>query len=47
MITKLPRWVWSGAWVLAFIAGMINVVGLVNPRATRVGLAGELKKAKG
>ncbi len=30
MITKLPRWVWSGAWVLAFIAGMINVVGLVG-----------------
>jgi len=32
MITKLPRWVWSGAWVLAFIAGMINVVGLVGFR---------------
>jgi len=30
MITKLPRWVWSGAWALAFIAGMINVVGLMG-----------------
>lgn len=26
MISKLPRWVWSGACVLAFIAGIINVV---------------------
>ena len=30
MISKLPRWVWSGAWALAFIAGMINVVGLLG-----------------
>ncbi len=30
MISKLPRWVWSGAWVLSFIAGMINVVGLLG-----------------
>ena len=30
MITKLPRWVWTGAWVLAFIAGMVNVVGLLG-----------------
>ena len=30
MITKLPRWVWSCAWILAFIAGMINVVGLLG-----------------
>src|SRR5689334_8141517 len=30
MISKLPRWVWSGAWVLAFIAGMVNVVGLLG-----------------
>lgn len=30
MITKLPRWVWFGAWALAFIAGMINVVGLLG-----------------
>ena len=32
MITKLPRWVWTGAWALAFIAGMINVVGLLGFR---------------
>jgi uncharacterized membrane protein YoaK (UPF0700 family) len=30
MISKLPRWVWFGAWVLAFTAGIINVVGLVG-----------------
>lgn len=30
MITKLPKWVWSGAWVLAFIAGIVNVVGLLG-----------------
>ncbi len=30
MISKLPRWVWSGAWALAFVAGMINVVGLLG-----------------
>ena len=30
MISKLPRWVWSGAWALAFIAGIINVVGLLG-----------------
>jgi uncharacterized membrane protein YoaK (UPF0700 family) len=30
MISKLPRWVWIGAWALAFIAGMINVVGLLS-----------------
>src|SRR5690348_758504 len=30
MITRLPRWVWTGAWVLAFIAGMVNVVGLLG-----------------
>ena len=30
MISKLPRWAWFGAWVLAFIAGMINVVGLLG-----------------
>ena len=30
MITKLPRWVWSGAWALAFVAGIINVVGLLG-----------------
>ena len=30
MISKLPRWVWAGAWALAFIAGVINVVGLLG-----------------
>lgn len=30
MIAKLPRWVWIGTWVLAFIAGIINVVGLLG-----------------
>ena len=30
MITKLPRWVWTGAWVLAFMAGIVNVVGLLG-----------------
>lgn len=30
MITKLPRWVWTGAWILAFIAGIVNVVGLLG-----------------
>jgi uncharacterized membrane protein YoaK (UPF0700 family) len=30
MISKLPKWVWGGAWALAFVAGMINVVGLLG-----------------
>jgi len=30
VIAKLPRWVWSGAWALAFVAGMINVVGFLG-----------------
>lgn len=30
MITKMPRWVWTGGWVLAFIAGIVNVVGLLG-----------------
>lgn len=30
MISKLPRWIWTGAWVLAFIAGMVNVVGFLG-----------------
>jgi uncharacterized membrane protein YoaK (UPF0700 family) len=30
MITKLPRWVWTGAWALAFVAGMVNVIGLLG-----------------
>lgn len=30
MLTRLPRWVWTGACALAFIAGMVNVVGLLG-----------------
>jgi len=30
MISKLPRWIWTGTWVLAFIAGIVNVVGLLG-----------------
>ncbi len=30
MITKLSRWVWGAAWGLAFVAGFINVVGLLG-----------------
>jgi len=30
MISKLPRWVWAGAWSLAFVAGIVNVVGLLG-----------------
>ncbi|MDX1953567.1 MAG: YoaK family protein [Verrucomicrobiota bacterium] len=30
MISRLPRWVWAGAWLLALVAGMINVVGLLG-----------------
>ena len=30
MISKLPRWVWAGGWALAFVAGMVNVVGFLG-----------------
>jgi uncharacterized membrane protein YoaK (UPF0700 family) len=30
MISKLPRWIWMGAWALSFIAGIVNVVGLLS-----------------
>jgi uncharacterized membrane protein YoaK (UPF0700 family) len=30
VIARLPGWVWGGAWVLAFGAGMVNVVGLLG-----------------
>src|SRR4051812_5772741 len=30
MISKLPKWVWGGAWFLAFVAGTINAVGLLG-----------------
>jgi uncharacterized membrane protein YoaK (UPF0700 family) len=30
MINQLPRWVWTGAWALACMAGIVNVVGLLG-----------------
>ncbi len=30
MISKMPRWIWAGAWALAFVAGIVNVVGLLG-----------------
>ena len=30
MISKLSGWVWAGAWALAFVAGIVNVVGLLG-----------------
>jgi uncharacterized membrane protein YoaK (UPF0700 family) len=30
MISKLPPWVWAGAWALAFVGGIVNVVGLLG-----------------
>jgi uncharacterized membrane protein YoaK (UPF0700 family) len=30
MITRLPTWVWLGASMLAFVAGMVNVVGYLG-----------------
>ncbi len=30
MISQLPRWVWTGTWALAFVAGIVNVVGLLG-----------------
>ncbi len=30
MIAKLPRWIWLGAAVLAFCAGMINVIAILG-----------------
>jgi uncharacterized membrane protein YoaK (UPF0700 family) len=30
MITRLQRWVWVGAWALAVVAGMINIVGILG-----------------
>jgi uncharacterized membrane protein YoaK (UPF0700 family) len=32
MVAKFPRWVWIGAWTLAFAAGFVNVVGLLGFR---------------
>ncbi len=30
MICKLSRWLWAGAGALAFVAGIVNVVGLLG-----------------
>lgn len=30
MVHSLPPWVWVGAWILAFIAGIINAVGFLS-----------------
>ncbi len=30
MISQLPRWVWAGAGGLAFLAGIVNAVGLLG-----------------
>lgn len=30
MISKLPRWIESGAFILAFVAGCINAIGLLG-----------------
>jgi uncharacterized membrane protein YoaK (UPF0700 family) len=30
MISKLPRWIWAGAWALAFVGGIVNVIGLLG-----------------
>ncbi|MDY6889953.1 MAG: DUF1275 domain-containing protein, partial [Pseudomonadota bacterium] len=30
MLTKLPKWVEYGAFTLAFIAGIVNAIGLLG-----------------
>jgi uncharacterized membrane protein YoaK (UPF0700 family) len=30
MITRLPRWFWFCTWILAFIAGILNVTGVLG-----------------
>lgn len=40
MITRLPRWVWSGAFVLAGIAGIVNVTSLLGLQETVTHLTG-------
>lgn len=40
MITRLPRWVWAAAGALAFVAGMVNVVGLLGFRQPLTHLTG-------
>jgi uncharacterized membrane protein YoaK (UPF0700 family) len=30
VISRLPSWIWPVAWALAFVAGIVNVVGLLG-----------------
>lgn len=30
VISRIPSWAWIGAWLLAFTAGIVNVVGLLS-----------------
>lgn len=30
MLSKMPRWIWTGAWILACSAGFVNVIGLLS-----------------
>jgi uncharacterized membrane protein YoaK (UPF0700 family) len=30
MLTKLSKWIWSGSWLLAFVAGFVNVIGFLS-----------------
>lgn len=30
IVARFPRWVWAGAWGLAFVGGWINVIGLLG-----------------
>lgn len=30
MVSRLPQWIGIGAWTLAFVAGMVNVVGFLS-----------------
>ncbi len=30
MISKLPSWFWCCAWILAFVAGILNVIGVLG-----------------
>ncbi len=30
MIDSIPRWIWAGTWLLAFIAGIVNTIGYLS-----------------
>lgn len=30
MISKLPRWIWAGAWALAYVGGFVNAIGYLG-----------------